>query len=59
MNTCICCHNSLLRHIRHHEVYWFCPHCRQEIPSNELDASCLSFEAKIKDLTQALEPITL
>ncbi|MDZ8055263.1 MAG: hypothetical protein RMX68_000040 [Aulosira sp. ZfuVER01] len=31
-NTCPCCGGSLLRHIRHSEVYWFCLTCRQEVP---------------------------
>jgi hypothetical protein len=32
MNTCPCCSNRLLRHIRCHEVYWFCRNCWQEMP---------------------------
>lgn len=32
MSYCICCHHSLLRHIRHSDVYWFCPNCWQEMP---------------------------
>ncbi len=31
-NTCPCCGASLLRHVRHSEVYWFCQSCRQEVP---------------------------
>jgi ribosomal protein L37AE/L43A len=31
-NTCPCCGGSLLRHIRHSELYWFCLSCRQEVP---------------------------
>ncbi len=31
-NNCPCCGNSLLRHIRHNEVYWFCQSCWQEVP---------------------------
>jgi ribosomal protein L37AE/L43A len=30
--TCPCCDNSLLRHIRHGKIYWFCTHCWQEVP---------------------------
>ncbi len=30
---CPCCSHFLLRHVRHHEIYWFCPHCYQEMPS--------------------------
>ena len=31
-NTCPCCGGSLLRHVRHGELYWFCQSCRQEVP---------------------------
>jgi len=31
-NTCPCCGASLLRHVRHGELYWFCQSCRQEVP---------------------------
>ncbi|MEH2329239.1 hypothetical protein [Nostoc sp.] len=31
-NTCPCCAGSLLRHVRHGELYWFCQSCRQEVP---------------------------
>ncbi|WP_315792153.1 hypothetical protein [Fischerella sp. JS2] len=31
-NTCPCCGDSLLRHVRHGELYWFCQTCRQEVP---------------------------
>ncbi|WP_169218857.1 hypothetical protein [Brasilonema sp. UFV-L1] len=29
---CPCCSGSLLRHVRHTGVYWFCQSCRQEVP---------------------------
>ena len=32
VNTCPCCGGSILRHVRNHEVYWFCLSCRQEVP---------------------------
>ncbi len=32
MHACPCCSNSMLRHARHHEVYWFCRSCWQEMP---------------------------
>lgn len=31
-NTCPCCGGSILRHVRHGEVYWFCTSCWQEMP---------------------------
>lgn len=33
LNTCPCCSEVLLRHIRHDGVYWFCQHCWQEMPN--------------------------
>ena len=32
MNSCPCCSSQLLRHARQNRVYWFCPHCWQEMP---------------------------
>ncbi|MFB2898519.1 hypothetical protein ACE1CI_36855 [Aerosakkonemataceae cyanobacterium BLCC-F50] len=32
MNNCPCCSHQMLRHIRHHQIYWFCRHCWQEMP---------------------------
>ena len=32
-NTCPCCGSTLLRHIRHNGIYWFCTSCYQEVPS--------------------------
>lgn len=33
MNNCPCCTDTMLRHIRHHKIYWYCPSCRQEMPN--------------------------
>lgn len=36
MNTrsiCPCCSELLLRHARQGRIYWFCPHCHQEMPN--------------------------
>ena len=33
-HSCICCSHTLLRHIRSHQVYWFCPHCYQAMPES-------------------------
>lgn len=32
MNQCPCCSNSMLRHFRNHQTYWFCRSCWQEMP---------------------------
>lgn len=35
MINCPCCSNQMLRHIGHQGIYWFCPHCYQEMPNLE------------------------
>lgn len=35
MSDCPCCSNRLLRQVSHNHIYWFCPRCRQEMPSLE------------------------
>jgi ribosomal protein L37AE/L43A len=38
MKSCPCCSYSLLRHIRHNHIYWYCTHCRLEMPDfNSID----------------------
>ena len=32
MKACPCCSGTLLRYANNQGVYWFCPHCRQEMP---------------------------
>jgi hypothetical protein len=32
INSCLCCGGSVLRHIRHNQIYWFCTSCKQEVP---------------------------
>ncbi len=32
MQNCPCCSHTLLRHINHSNIYWYCPHCHQEMP---------------------------
>ncbi|MFH7027249.1 MAG: hypothetical protein ACHBN1_18070 [Heteroscytonema crispum UTEX LB 1556] len=50
MNNCPCCSHSLLRHIRQHHVYWFCPRCRLEMPNLEEAAICPQVVRKSKPL---------
>ena len=42
MCQCLCRSSCLLRHIQPRKIYWFCPHCRQEMPP--LDASGLMLQ---------------
>ena len=32
-HECPCCSSSLLRHWKPNKIYWFCSHCRQEMPN--------------------------
>lgn len=32
-SKCPCCSSSLLRHWKNNAMYWFCSHCRQEMPN--------------------------
>lgn len=32
MHHCPCCDRRLLRHIGRNGIYWFCLHCRLEMP---------------------------
>lgn len=49
MHTCPCCSTSLLRHVRHNSIYWYCSHCRQEMPNLE------SIRGKARNQTQSIE----
>lgn len=31
--ACPCCGSTILRHVRHGEIYWYCSSCHQEVPS--------------------------
>ncbi len=36
MNQCPCCSNTLLKHWKNNQIYWYCSACRQEMPNLEL-----------------------
>jgi hypothetical protein len=53
VNTCPCCAGSILRHVRHHEVYWFCLSCKQEVPvlnSNGVSNSLSKLENRSQEI---------
>ncbi len=33
MNSCPCCSQTMLRHVRNNQIYWYCPSCHQEMPN--------------------------
>lgn len=42
MQHCLFCDCTLLRHIAHAKVYWYCSHCRQYMPDSLIKKSHLS-----------------
>lgn len=56
MSYCICCNSSLLRHIRHGEVYLYCPDCRQEMPESN---SCVVSQSDSMLNTALFRPLAL
>lgn len=44
MNNCPCCLDTMLRHIRHNEIYWYCPSCRQEMPNFTANFTTMSID---------------
>lgn len=46
MHTCLCCSTKLLRHASSNRIYWYCPHCREEMPDLESMVLSRSQEAK-------------
>ena len=51
MKTCPCCSGNLLRYARQQGVYWFCPHCRQEMPDLASVIKANGRQGKISHLT--------
>lgn len=47
MENCPCCSHPMLRHIRQHEVYWFCRRCWQVMPVYNLTSYHLSLSANL------------
>jgi hypothetical protein len=56
MKTCPCCSNQLLRHFRHHQLYWFCQTCRQEMPVVEQPSLNLVSPGLIQQLERLSQP---
>jgi len=58
MNDCICCQDSLLRHIRYGSIYWFCPTCRQDMPNINIRPSFTPcFTQQARDFVYSVEPV--
>ena len=62
MHYCPCCKDTLLCHISHNHVYWFCPTCRQEMPVRAaFNPYSLTevISSKVSKLNQKLEQSSL
>lgn len=62
MNYCPCCRDTLLCHISHNHIYWFCPSCWQEMPVCELANShslTQEISGKISRMHQEIEKSSL
>ncbi len=57
MNNCPCCSSALLRHARHSGVYWFCPHCWQEMP--DLAAMVVQPRQRVQQLERLIDLSTI
>ena len=53
-SKCPCCSNSLLRHWKVNRMYWFCGHCRQEMPNLEALARKYLYQKQEQILTEKL-----
>ncbi|NJR65275.1 MAG: hypothetical protein HC772_08075 [Leptolyngbyaceae cyanobacterium CRU_2_3] len=54
LNTCPCCSEPLLRHARHGSIYWFCPHCHQEMPNLSSAIAHARDKAKQRDILKEI-----
>lgn len=54
-SNCPCCANTLLRHIRSGEVYWFCRHCHQEMPNYATLSSPSNVPAKLRHQSRSTQ----
>ena len=52
---CPCCSSTLLRHIRHTGVYWYCSRCHQEMPDFFLNSTEQEKEKKTAPLSLVKE----
>jgi hypothetical protein len=62
MNYCPCCKDTLLSHISHNHIYWFCPSCWQEMPVCSLPNShslTEAISAKLSRMHHKLEKSSL
>lgn len=52
MISCPCCSNQMLRHIREHQMHFFCRHCWAEMPDLDIQADTLRQKKLVgKDLS--------
>lgn len=57
MSHCPCCSYSLLRYVKVGKVYWFCPHCWQEMPNFENRAKLSSYRQNLEVSILKSQPV--
>ncbi|MFB2975035.1 hypothetical protein [Microseira sp. BLCC-F43] len=50
MTPCPCCSYPMLRHARPQQIYWYCNHCRQEMPNLSAREEILFQKDKLEKL---------
>jgi ribosomal protein L37AE/L43A len=52
MASCPCCSHTMLRHIRHNQIFWYCRHCWQEMPNLNASPSLAKYSQSLENLIQ-------
>jgi ribosomal protein L37AE/L43A len=56
-NPCPCCSEPLLRHARRGGVYWFCPHCHQEMPNLSSTLTALAAARQPRKVLESMKAL--
>ncbi|MFB2877133.1 hypothetical protein [Floridanema aerugineum] len=52
MASCPCCSHTMLRHIRHNQIFWYCRHCWQEMPNFNSSPSLSKYSQSLENIIQ-------
>ncbi|MFB2893868.1 hypothetical protein ACE1CI_13235 [Aerosakkonemataceae cyanobacterium BLCC-F50] len=52
MASCPCCSHTMLRHIRHNQIFWYCRHCWQEMPNLNSSPSLSKYSQSLESIIQ-------
>lgn len=59
MHSCPCCSHPLLRHIRAHQISWYCCHCHQFMPNLQLELELNNITSLDVNLSRRLPAVPL